>query len=230
MKTAKMLIGLLGWGEEDSAPESDIVTPFNIPSDEFKEDKEVGFAVVGNRGIQGDRLSGAAVLFLRLIKSFRTLFHPSNLGSWSNSLGSFIAWYTMYLARRIGYEREQGGRGMGGGPALSRADVLAIVREILPVSKQLLYTKGSTTSAESILCNLASISPRETARVIIPLVEEALDPVHSVMHAHQAPSAMRAMSTLIQPLMYPRPYLAEALPILLEWALPGSNATVQHMY
>ncbi len=236
MKVAKMLIGLLGWGEENSAPEGDIITPFNVLSDESEEDKEFGWVAGSkwgnNYGVQEEQqLSGAAVLFLRLMKSFRTHFHPSNSGSWTNSLGTFIAWYTMYLAKRIGYEREQGGgRGVAGGPALSRADVLAIVRELLPLAKQLLYTKSSTTSAETILSNLASISPRETARVIIPLLEEALDPVHSVMHAHQAPSALRAMSKLVQPLMYPRPYLAEALPILLEWALPGSNAACLLMW
>ncbi len=237
MKVAKMLVGLLGWGEENSAPECDIITPFNVLSDESEEDNEFGWVVVNRRrgnnnnggggGVQEEeeeQLSGAAVLFLRLMKSFRTLFHPSNSGSWTNLLGAFISWYTMYLAKRIGYEREQeGGRGVAGGPAISKADVLAIVRELLPVAKQLLYTKSSTTSAETILSNLVSISPRETSRVIIPLLEEALDPVHSVMHAHQAPSAMRAVSKFIQPLMYPRPYLAEALPILLEWALPGSN-------
>ncbi len=218
MKTAKMLVGLLGWGDEDSAPESDIVTPFNVPSDEFNVDMEDERVV---ESAQKETLSGAAVLFLQLMKPFRTLFHPSNSCSATNMLANFIAWYVVYLARRIGYEREQGGGG-GGSPALSRADVLAIVREILPVAKQLLYTKGSTSIAESILSTLASISPRDTARAIIPFLEEALDPVHSVMHAHQAPSAMRAMSVLVQPLMYPRPYLAETLPILLDWALPGT--------
>lgn len=40
----------------------------------------------------------------------------------------------------------------------------------------------------------------------------------------QAPAAIRALTSIFRPLMYPRPYLAPYLPILLELTLPGLDA------
>lgn len=40
----------------------------------------------------------------------------------------------------------------------------------------------------------------------------------------QAPAAIRALTAVFRPLMYPRPYLAPYVPALVELSLPGIDA------
>jgi Proteasome-substrate-size regulator, mid region len=65
------------------------------------------------------------------------------------------------------------------------------------------------------------VTPQAVAASTLPLLCRALDPIEAINHTHQAPSAMRALARLVQPLLFPTPYIAPHLPLILEWSLPG---------
>lgn len=164
-----------------------------------------------------------------LLSSIRTYFNPSNSGRHSEELAVFLGFISSALARRVGWERADADYAVPPNPQrppLADHDVDALVGAMLPLVHMSLYSKSMSAAkhAEQTIKHLACLRPQLVASMTLPVLALALDPSASLTMTHQAPSAMLALATLVRPLLMPRPYLLDHLPILLEWSLPGLDS------
>eukprot|EP00903_Cladosiphon_okamuranus_P009771 g9290.t1 len=173
-------------------------------------------------------VSPGALKLLSLFRGLRTYFHPSNGGRWSAEMGLMVNYVLRGLASRVGAESVLREGGLPPPPAgeLTRDDAGLVVDALLPLVLEMVYSKDPSVGSLSNMClsALASLSPRSVAPAFAELLLRALDPVASINHTHQAPAAIRALTSVFRPLMHPRPYLAPYLPAFLELTLPGLDS------
>ncbi|CAN0096894.1 unnamed protein product, partial [Discosporangium mesarthrocarpum] len=242
-KLGKLLVYLLGKGAEGKR----VVDEMNVAVIPVADG--VGGGSYGN-GCYGSettavhkesrQVSVGALRLIALLRALRTYFHPSNAGRWSGKLGVLLLSVCRSLSKRIGEEsviREAKAETRPrpedmpvGSPELTKDDATVVVGAILPLVHEMVYSKDPAAGslAQYCLAVLSSISPRTVAAGFPRLVLNALDPVASVNHAHQAPAAIRALVAVFRLLMYPRPYLAPYLPDLLAYSLPGVDPNDQY--
>eukprot|EP00752_Nemacystus_decipiens_P011025 g9797.t1 len=222
-KVAKLMVFLLGKGgpaEPVRVSDVAIVPPAG---------QDVGATYDGGGSGQRQRtVSPGALELLSLFRSLRTYFHPSNGGRWSLEMGLMVNYVLRGLASRVGAETvlREGGLPLPPTGELTRDDAGLVVEALLPLVLEMVYSKDPSVGSLSNMClsALASLSPKSVAPAFAELVLRALDPVASINHTHQAPAAIRALTSVFRPLMHPRPFLAPFLPALLELTLPGLDS------
>eukprot|EP00052_Salpingoeca_macrocollata_P022088 m.190830 g.190830 ORF g.190830 m.190830 type:complete len:1825 (+) comp21711_c1_seq2:66-5540(+) len=160
----------------------------------------------------------------RLLRSVESFFHPSNTGSWSPHLGSFLNLLCSQFARRL-HEESLPNSII---PAKFRlgADVRRRFAEILkPVVFLAQFSKSPHMVANSTyaLRELAFISP-ET--VLPPFLERVFPALETLTETHQTVSILSALVTVCRPLLSPRnfPPGSTHLSTLLMLSLPGIDA------
>jgi hypothetical protein len=160
---------------------------------------------------------------VRLLSSVSTYYHPCNSnGAWAETLAPFLSGLATNLAKRCGEESALGPRPVG--LALRAPDVRALVLCLLPLVFEGLYSKSDPLVQESAkaLRSLVAVAPAAVCAVCHPVLrlQQGLGEA-AATSPHQVPAALRALTALVRPLMFPRPVLLPHLPELLSLTLPG---------
>ncbi len=182
---------------------------------------------------------------LRFVNFVTPYFNPSNLGSWTFTLGAFLHYFSYEVSCRMG---------VGGSmnsimenhpelekalcevePSLSVADippheVALLMDALLPLCQQSLYSKNAHVgrAGEAAMVYLAQIDPYRVTPVFIDFAMRALG-VSAVNLAHQAPAALSALTRLLQPSLRRDPtILLCRLPDLLRLTLAGIDSNDQN--
>ena len=182
---------------------------------------------------------------LRFLNFVTPYFNPSNLGSWTFTLGAFLHYFSYEVCCRMGiagsmkYIKEAH-------PELAKAlceaesslsvsnipphEVVALLDSLLPLCQQSLYSKNAHVgrAGEAAMVYLAQIDPLRITPVFLDFAMSALG-VSAVVNAHQAPAALSALTRLIQPSLRRDPkILLSRLPDLLRLTLAGIDSNDQN--
>ena len=198
----------------------------------------------GDDGGNSDISEGTAELltFLNFVKPY---FNPSNTGSWTFPLGAFLHYLSYELSHRIGimaglnvlrtshpeyYQQLCVDEPYLSGIELPGNEIVAFLDTLLPLCQQALYSKNGNVShaGETALLYLAQIDPARVAPPMIDFGLRALD-ISSVNLAHQAPSALSALTRLFQPALRHSPIMVlSRLPEMLRLSLAGIDSNDQN--
>mmetsp|Transcript_5490 Transcript_5490/g.15486 ORF Transcript_5490/g.15486 Transcript_5490/m.15486 type:complete len:2289 (+) Transcript_5490:225-7091(+) len=184
---------------------------------------------------------------LRFFSYVAPYFHPSNLGSWTFTLGAFLHYFCYELACRMGtaaglrvlrrnypavcdsLAKSQPGT-VANTSGLPAHEVVALMHALVPLCQQALYSKNAHVSraSEAAMLYLVQIDPRAVAPSFCDFGMRALD-VTAVNSAHQAPAALSAMARLVQPMLRraPEAFLTR-LPTILQLTLAGIDSNDQN--
>lgn len=182
---------------------------------------------------------------LRFLNFATPYFNPSNLGSWTFTLGAFLHYFCYEVCCRMGVaasiESMKESR-----PALVEAlsevepsltvatipanEVVALMNALLPLCQQALYSKNGHVgrAGEAAMLYLAQIDPARVTPPFIDFAMRALD-ISAVNLAHQAPAALSALTRLLQPSLRSDPQiLLVRLPEILRLTLAGIDSNDQN--
>lgn len=142
--------------------------------------------------------------------------NPSNLGSWTFTLGAFLHYFCYELCCRVGtaaglatlkesnpdlaqyYQTKiQSG---SSSHSLQAHEVVALLDALLPMCQQALYSKNGHVgrAGEAAMLYLVQIDPIHTCPAFADFATAALD-IRAVNLSHQAPAALSALTRLVQP-------------------------------
>ena len=113
--------------------------------------------------------------------------------------------------------------------SLPPREVTALLHALLPLCRQALYSKNSHVgrAGEAAMLYLIQMDPLHTVPAFMDFSIRALD-ISAVNLAHQAPSALSALTRLIQPALRTNPVLFfSRLPDLLRLSLAGIDSNDQ---
>ena len=182
---------------------------------------------------------------LRFLNFVTPYFNPSNLGSWTFTLGAFLHYFSYEVSCRVGVagsmnsikeNRPELAKALGEvEPSLTVADippheVALLMDALLPLCQQSLYSKNAHVgrAGEAAMVYLAQIDPYRVTPVFIDFAMRALG-VSAVNLAHQAPAALSALTRLLQPSLRRDPsVLLARLPDLLRLTLAGIDSNDQN--
>jgi len=182
---------------------------------------------------------------LRFMNFVTPYFNPSNLGSWTFTLGAFLHYFSYEVSCRMGVagsmnslkeSRPELAKALSEvEPGLAVADippeeVVALMDSLLPLCQQSLYSKNAHVgrAGEAAMVYLAQIDPFRVTPVFIDFAMRALG-VSAVNLAHQAPAALSALTRLLQPSLRRDPnILLVRLPELLRLTLAGIDSNDQN--
>lgn len=127
-RPAKLIIFLLGRG---ATVEADVVVRPDLPN---AAEGQVSTPV---------RVSQGTKHLMVLFSSIRTYFNPSNAGMWTEELAYFLTLLSYNLAKRLGFQLadEHYGCGMLPWRPLEPSEVTAVVKTMVPLAHQNLYSK-----------------------------------------------------------------------------------------
>ena len=182
---------------------------------------------------------------LRLLSFVTPYFNPSNIGSWTFTLGAFLHYFCYEVAHRVGVAASLDAMKESNSsvleallkaePYLTQAaippkELVALLDALLPLCQQALYSKNGHVgrAGEAALIYLAQIDPVHITPPFIDFAMSALG-VSAVNLAHQAPSALSALTRLLQPALRRDPsILLSRLPQLLQLSLAGIDSNDQN--
>jgi hypothetical protein len=202
--------------------------------------------VVGlGTGTQIDGVSEGTKDVLRFLSFATPYFNPSNIGSWTFTLGAFLHYFCYELCCRVGtagsMEAMKDSR-----PDLANAlqdvepnltvasipphEVVLLMHALLPLCQQALYSKNGHVgrAGEAAMLYLTQIDPARVTPAFIDFASSALD-ISAVNLAHQAPAALSALTRLLQPALRSSPaILLVRLPEILRLTLAGIDSNDQN--
>jgi len=200
---------------------------------------------LGSGSIGTNGLSEGTNDVMRFLSFATPYFNPSNLGSWTFTLGAFLHYASYEICSRMGIaasmECMKASR-----PALAEAlgqvepslkvaaipphEVVALIDIMLPLCQQALYSKNGHVgrAGEAAMLYLAQIDPPRVTPSFIDFATRALD-ISAVNLSHQAPAALSALTRLLQPAMRSDPRILLArLPSILPLTLAGIDSNDQN--
>jgi hypothetical protein len=182
---------------------------------------------------------------LRFMNFVTPYFNPSNLGSWTFTLGAFLHYFSYEVSCRMGVAGSMNSIKENRPhlakalcevePSLTAADippheVALLMDSLLPLCQQSLYSKNAHVgrAGEAAMVYLAQIDPFRVTPVFIDFAMSALG-VSAVNLAHQAPAALSALTRLLQPSLRRDPkILLVRLPDILRLTLAGIDSNDQN--
>ena len=184
---------------------------------------------------------------LRFLSYVAPYFHPSNLGSWTFTLGAFLHYFCYELACRVGttaglhilqqkhptvYDALESAQPaiVSQADHLSQHELVALVHALVPLCQQALYSKNGHVSraSEAAMLYLVQMDPQSTSPAFYDFGIRALD-IQAVNSAHQAPAALSALTRLVQPTLRRAPaVLLQRLPTILRLTLAGIDSNDQN--
>lgn len=182
---------------------------------------------------------------LRFLSYVTPYFHPSNVGQWTFTLGAFLHYFAYEFCSRMGC--------VAGNHALRKThptvvaamkdaqpgshfaeipphEVVALMDALLPLCQQALYSKNGHVgrAGEAAMLYLVQIDPVNSTPFFVDFACRALD-VSAINLSHQAPSALSALTRLVQPALRSNPVILLArLPELLRLSLAGIDSNDQN--
>jgi hypothetical protein len=182
---------------------------------------------------------------LRFLNFVTPYFNPSNLGSWTFTLGAFLHYFSYEVSCRMGVagsinSMKESRPNLAKAlcevePSLTAADippqeVVLLMDALLPLCQQSLYSKNAHVgrAGEAAMVYLSQIDPYRVTPVFIDFAMRALG-VSAVNLAHQAPAALSALTRLLQPSLRRDPnILLLRLPDILRLTLAGIDSNDQN--
>ncbi|KAG7363158.1 proteasome-substrate-size regulator domain containing protein [Nitzschia inconspicua] len=182
---------------------------------------------------------------LRFLNFVTPYFNPSNLGSWTFTLGAFLHYFSYEFCCRIGIAASMNSMKKSR-PELAKAlnevepsltaasipphEVVSLMDALLPLCQQSLYSKNGHVgrAGEAAMLYLAQIDPSRVTPTFLDFATRALD-ITAVNLAHQAPAALSALTRLVQPsLRSDSRILLARLPNILRLTLAGIDSNDQN--
>jgi hypothetical protein len=202
--------------------------------------------VVGiGTGSKTDGISEGTRDVLRFLSFATPYFNPSNLGSWTFTLGAFLHYFCYEVCCRVGTAGSMEAM-KADKPELAKAlcevepclsvasipphEVVALMNALLPLCQQALYSKNGHVgrAGEAAMLYLAQVDPARVTPAFIDFAMRALD-ISAVNLAHQAPAALSALTRLLQPALRSSPkILLVRLPEILRLTLAGIDSNDQN--
>mmetsp|Transcript_4858 Transcript_4858/g.11567 ORF Transcript_4858/g.11567 Transcript_4858/m.11567 type:complete len:2224 (+) Transcript_4858:205-6876(+) len=202
--------------------------------------------VVGlGKGVPMDGVSEGSKDVLRFLSFATPYFNPSNIGSWTFTLGAFLHYFCYELCCRVGTAGSMEALKVSK-PDLAKAlcnvepsltvaaiphhEVVALMDALLPLCQQALYSKNGHVgrAGEAAMLYLTQIDPMRVTPAFIDFATRALD-ISAVNLAHQAPAALSALTRLLQPALRSSPgILLVRLPDILRLSLAGIDSNDQN--
>jgi len=194
---------------------------------------------------EAPKLSEGTAELLSFLNFVKPYFNPSNTGSWTFPLGAFLHYLSYEVSHRIGimaglnvlksshpnsYEQLCNDEPYLSCIELPGHEIVAFLDTLLPLCQQALYSKNGSVShaGETALLYLAQVDPVRVAPPMIDFGLRALD-ISSVNLAHQAPSALSALTRLFQPALRQCPTMVlSRLPEMLRLSLAGIDSNDQN--
>jgi hypothetical protein len=181
---------------------------------------------------------------LRMLHFVTPYFNPSNIGTWTFTLGAFLHYLSYEVCHRVGIaaslealkdQPKAADALMRDEPYLEYIDIppkelVVLMDALLPLCQQALYSKNGNVgrAGEAALVYLAQIDPVHVTPPFLDFATRALD-ISAVNLAHQAPAALSALTRLIQPSLRRQPsILLSRLPELLRLSLAGIDSNDQN--
>lgn len=181
---------------------------------------------------------------LRFLSFATPYFNPSNLGSWTFTLGAFLHYFAYELCCRVGaaaglqalHESHpaaaQAYAKVQPGPAarpIPPHEIVAILHALLPLCQQALYSKNGHVgrAGEAAMLYLVQMDPVHTTPGFMEFAIRALD-IQAVNLSHQAPSALSALTRLVQPALRSDNVWLMRLPEMLRLSLAGVDSNDQN--
>eukprot|EP00980_Cylindrotheca_fusiformis_P017401 scaffold5398_cov120-Cylindrotheca_fusiformis.AAC.3 len=182
---------------------------------------------------------------LRFLSFATPYFNPSNIGSWTFTLGAFLHYFCYELCCRVGTagsmeamkdSKPELAKALSDvEPSLSVAsipphEVVLLMHALLPLCQQALYSKNGHVgrAGEAAMLYLTQIDPARVTPAFIDFASSALD-ISAVNLAHQAPAALSALTRLLQPALRSSPgVLLARIPDILRLTLAGIDSNDQN--
>lgn len=182
---------------------------------------------------------------LRMLHFATPYFNPSNIGTWTFTLGAFLHYFSYEVCRRVGISasldtlRESQPNVADAlmkhelylaDIAIPPKELVVLLDALLPLCQQALYSKNGHVgrAGEAALVYLSQIDPIHVTPPFLDFATRALD-ISAVNLAHQAPAALSALTRLIQPSLRRQPsILLSRLPELLRLSLAGVDSNDQN--
>lgn len=182
---------------------------------------------------------------LRMLHFVTPYFNPSNIGTWTFTLGAFLHYFSYEVCHRVGVAASVNAlrkshpnlveKLFDVEPYLRRVDIppaelVSLMDALLPLCQQALYSKNGHVgrAGEAALVYLSQIDPVHVTPPFLDFAIRALD-ISAVNLAHQAPSALSALTRLVQPSLRRQPsILLSRLPELLRLSLAGIDSNDQN--
>ena len=192
-----------------------------------------------------DKISEGTQDLLQFLSFVTPYFHPSNIGNWTFTLGAFLHYFCYELCCRVGsaaglkslqqshphvVQKLEEIHPYPARSSLPPHELAALLNVLLPLCRQALYSKNSHVgrAGEAAMLYLIQIDPLHTIPAFMDFSIRALD-ISAVNLAHQAPSALSALTRLIQPALRTNPVLFfSRLPDLLRLSLAGIDSNDQN--
>ena len=196
-------------------------------------------------GERDEKLSEGTRDVLRFLNFVTPYFNPSNLGSWTFTLGAFLHYFSYEFCCRIGatgsMEALRSTRPELADPLcrveppmtvtyLPPQEVVSLMNALLPLCQQSLYSKNGHVgrAGEAAMLYLVQIDPPRVTPAFIDFATRALD-ISAVNLSHQAPAALSALTRLLQPALRTNPKILLArLPEILRLTLAGIDSNDQN--
>lgn len=192
-----------------------------------------------------DEMSTGTADLLRFLSFVAPYFNPSNVGVWTFTLGAFLHYLTYELCHRVGIESSMDAlqktrpalyqAAYAAEPRLAAAripphEMAVLMHSLLPLCQQALYSKNGQVgrAGEASMVFLAQIDPVHVTPPFLDFSASALD-FSAVNLSHQAPSALSALTRLVQPALRKNPsILLSRLPDILRLSLAGVDSNDQN--
>lgn len=197
------------------------------------------------KGVPVDGVSEGTKDVMRFLSFATPYFNPSNIGSWTFTLGAFLHYFCYELCCRVGTAGSMDALKVSK-PDLAKAlcdvepnltvaaipshEVVALMNALLPLCQQALYSKNGHVgrAGEAAMLYLTQIDPMRVTPAFIDFATRALD-ISAVNLAHQAPAALSALTRLLQPALRSSPgILLVRLPDILSVSLAGIDSNDQN--
>jgi proteasome activator subunit 4 len=182
---------------------------------------------------------------LRFLSFITPYFNPSNIGSWTFTLGAFLHYFCYELCCRVGTAGSMEAMKVSNfdlakalfdvEPCLTSSslppnEIVLLMNALLPLCQQALYSKNGHVgrAGEAAMLYLTQIDPARVTPAFIDFATRALD-ITAVNLAHQAPAALSALTRLLQPALRSSPkILLVRLPDILRLTLAGIDSNDQN--
>jgi proteasome activator subunit 4 len=199
-------------------------------------------AGLGSGMTDDSNLSAGTHDVLRFLYYVTPYFHPSNLGSWTFTLGAFLHYLCYELCARVGSSvglqsvaRQH--------PSVAAAylqlqpnlcqpipphEMVLLMHTLLPLCQQAMYSKNGHVgrAGEASMLYLVQLDPDHTIPAFVDFAMRALD-ISAVNLSHQAPSALSALTRLVHPALRSGTLLMR-LPSILRLSLAGIDVNDQN--
>lgn len=156
------------------------------------------------------------------LRSIETFLHPSNRGSWSDSLHSFLRHFCMHLLKRQQPRPSKADRALCGSVKLPESIVASVIELLKPLLFVAMWGK-EVHQTEKVHCAFSCLANIDPDAILPDLLEKIYPALTNLTQVHQTISCISLLGHLSYALLR-WPNLGDHRINLLELVLPGLDA------